>query len=203
MHLRTLSVELTKPYSQKAVAQLGLDRRELEHMLWDRILHRELSSSGKSVIVDKTPGNAAIWERLRDAWPHARYIFLLRHPASMVSSLINGRPERDLDRTVREVLDYVVAVDAARQNLPGITVRYETLTEEPEQVTREVCSFIGVDWDPRMLKYGKKDHGPFQSYIGDWSDNIKSGKVQKARALPAPEDVPDALRDISRTWGYL
>lgn len=202
MHLRTLSVNLTKPYTAKAMSELGLDQRELEYLLWDRIMHRELVRSGKQVIVDKTPGNAGVWERLHEGWPQARYLFLLRHPASMVSSLINGRPDRDLDATVREVRTYVDAVEAARTHLDGLTVRYEELTEKPEQVTREVCAYLGVEWTAKMLDYRKGDHGPFVPFIGDWSDNIKSGKIQKARPLPEPEDVPPALRDITRAWGY-
>ncbi|WP_155058301.1 sulfotransferase family protein [Streptomyces blattellae] len=202
MHLRTLSVDLNKQYTKKAMAELDLDQRELEYLLWDRILHRELVRSGKRIIVDKTPGNAAVWERLQEGWPKARFIFLLRHPASMVSSLINNRPDRDTDQTIREVLTYIEAVEAARTALPGLTVRYEDLTERPEAVTREICEYIGVPWTPKMLDYRKNDHGPFVPFIGDWSENIKSGKVQKARPLPDAEDVPAALRDIARAWGY-
>lgn len=202
MHLRTVTVDLTKPYTKKAMAELQLDERELEYLLWDRILHRELVRSGKKIIVDKTPGNAGVWERLHEGWPRARYVFLLRHPASMVSSLINNRPDRDLDATVREVRGYVEAVQAARTALPGLTVRYEELTEQPERVTRELCAFLGVRWTSAMLEYRKGDHGPFVPFIGDWSDNIKSGSVQKARPLPPPEDVPEPLRAIARAWDY-
>lgn len=202
MHLRTLSVDLSKPYTSKAMAQLDLDQRELEHLLWDRVLHRELVRSGKQIIVDKTPGNAGFWERLAEGWPKARYIFLLRHPASMVSSLINNRPDRDLGATVREVRMYVEAVEAARNGLEGLTVRYEDLTERPEPVTREICTYLGVPWTPKMLDYRKGDHGPFVPFIGDWSENIKSGKIQKARPLPDAQDVPEGLRDLARAWGY-
>lgn len=202
MHLRTLAVDLTKPYTKKAMTELGLDQRELEYLLWDRILHRELVRSGKRIIVDKTPGNAGFWERLHEGWPKARYIFLLRHPASMVSSLINNRPDRDLEATVREVRMYVEAVESARNGLDGLTVRYEELTERPEEVTRQICAYLGVRWTSKMLDYRKGDHGPFVPFIGDWSENIKSGKIQKARALPEPQDVPAALRDITRAWGY-
>lgn len=202
MHLRTLSVDLTKPYTQKAMTQLDLDQRELEYLLWDRILHRELVRSGKQIIVDKTPGNAGVWERLHEGWPEARYIFLLRHPASMVSSLINNRPDRELEATVREVRGYVDAVEAARNGLPGLTVRYEDLTERPEAVTQDICAYLEVPWTPKMLDYRKGDHGPFVPFIGDWSQNIKSGKIQKSRPLPERQDVPTALHDISRAWGY-
>ncbi|MGQ4516894.1 sulfotransferase [Streptomyces sp. DW26H14] len=202
MHLRTLEVRQTKEYTQKAMRQLGLDSEELEHLLWDRVLHRELAHSGKELIVDKTPGNALIWPRLHEAWPDARYLFLLRHPASMVSSLMNGRPGRQPAQTVAEVKRYVDAVDEARDRLPGLTVRYEELTERPADVTRKICAFLGVEWDEGMLEYGKQEHGPFQAYIGDWSDTIKSGKIQRARELPGPDEVPDSLREVTRRWGY-
>jgi hypothetical protein len=55
----------------------------------------------------------------------------------------------------------------------------------------------------KPLDYRKGDHGPFVSFIGDWSDNIKSKKIQKAPPLPDPDDVPVVLRGISRAWGCL
>jgi hypothetical protein len=202
MHLRTLEVRQTKEYTEKAMKQLGLDGQELEHLLWDRVLHRELAHSGKEQIVDKTPGNALIWPRLHEAWPDARYLFLLRHPASMVSSLMNGRPDRKPEQTVAEVKRYVDAVDDARHELPGLTVRYEELTERPADITHEICTFLGVEWNKGMLDYGRQEHGPFQAFIGDWSDNIKSGRIQRARELPRPDEVPDSLREVTRRWGY-
>ena len=36
-----------------------------------------------------------------------------------------------------------------------------------------------------MLEYGKQEHGRYKSGLGDWSENIKSGEVQKAEAAAA------------------
>ena len=44
-------------------------RRAAEYLLWDRLLHRELAASGKSIIADKTPNNVFIVDRLREAGP--------------------------------------------------------------------------------------------------------------------------------------
>lgn len=132
MHLRTLRVDLTRPYSARAMEGLELDRRELEHLLWDRVLHMELERSGKRVIVDKTPANALIRDRLSDCWPDARFLVLLRHPGAVVSSLVNRRKEPDLDAIHAEVLDYGEALEAARTELgaAGHVLRYEELTAE-------------------------------------------------------------------------
>jgi Sulfotransferase family len=200
MHLRTLSLTFTEPYTEKSMQLLDLDQRELEHLLWDRVLHRELVRTSKKIIVDKTPGNADLWERLHEAWPQARFVFLLRHPASVVASQLDSRPDRGLDWTVRHIRNYVEKVDAARTALDGHTLRYEDLTADPEAECRRLCTYLGVEWTPEMLRYGRKDHGPFQVAMGDWSDKIKSGRVQPPR--PLPTEVPTQLRAITKKWNY-
>ena len=52
-----------------------------------------------------------------------------------------------------------------------------------------------------MLEYGEKDHGRYKSGLGDWSDNIKSGEVQKAK--PPPPETPEPLAAVAAKWGYL
>jgi sulfotransferase family protein len=42
-----------------------------------------------------------------------------------------------------------------------LAVRYEDLTTDPEQVTGQVCRYLGVDWTPAMLDYGATQQGPF------------------------------------------
>jgi hypothetical protein len=204
LHLRRLHVSVEdKRYARLAVQELGLDDEALEHLLWDRIMHRQLQRTGKSVFVDKTPGNGAIWERLLKAWPEARFIYLIRHPASIVASLERAYPEASPAGLQRRMLRYAAQVDAARAARPGPLVRYEELTADPERVLRDLCARLGVRFEPHMLDYGRSKHGRFKSGIGDWSDNIRSGEVQPARPLPAPEDVPPQLHDQCRAWGYL
>ncbi|MEO5877802.1 MAG: sulfotransferase [Streptosporangiaceae bacterium] len=203
LHLRTLEVRPSRDYSEDVMGALGLERKELEHLLWDRVLHHELERSGKSLVVDKTPANALMWRRIDSAWPHARYIFLLRHPASVVESVLTRRKGSERDAVTDEIFNYVQGVEDARQNLDGHTLRYEELTADPAGETRRLCAYLGVEWEPEMLDYGKQDHGPIKAIFGDWSANIKSGQVQEARPLPTADQVPEKLREISRLWGYL
>jgi hypothetical protein len=184
------------------MAELGLDQRELEHLLWDRLLHRELRRSGKSVVVDKTPANVFMWERLRECWPAARFIVLLRHPAAIVESLARARPELTVERVEREVLGYARAIEAARTELSGLTVRYESLAAAPTTVLREVCSFLGVAWEPAMLDYGNHDHGAFRAGLGDSGDRIRSGRVHQARELPTNPLASPELQALVEGWGY-
>ena len=203
IHLRYISVSLDRKWSERSMKEMGLDADRLRYLLWDRILERELSSSGKPIIVDKTPNNVFITEELRACWPDARFIFLLRHPAAIVQSRkdwFKGGEHYDEDQNVDLIRRYCEALEEARQAYDGVTVRYEDLTEDPARETQRICEFLGVEWEPGMLDYGKKDHGRYKSGLGDWSDKIKSGEVQKA--APPPPETPEPLRPIAEKWGY-
>jgi hypothetical protein len=51
LHLRHLRVKPGRDFTLDVMAELGLDVRELEYMLWDNVLRFELERSGKSQIV--------------------------------------------------------------------------------------------------------------------------------------------------------
>lgn len=203
MHFRDIEIRHTIKNAEKSSKALGLAGPELEYLLWDRMLHRELEHSGKDLIVEKTPGNVLMWRRIPKCWPDARFVFLLRHPASIASSWHAVRPQHSFEENVRSALVYMNRLEEARSELPGLTVRYEELTADPRGVTRRLCEFLGVDWEPEMLEYGEFAHGAFSAGLGDWTDKIRTGQVQAGRPLPAPEEIPEALRDICVRWGYL
>jgi Sulfotransferase family len=202
LHLRTLRVNIERDYAKRSVELLGLDEKKLEYLLWDRVLDRELRRSRKSIIVDKTPGNAWAWKRLRECWPKARYVFLLRHPLAVAQSLDKAMPDRGFDENVREVASYGNGVESARQALSGFTLRYEDLVQEPERWLRDLCRFLDVTYEPGMLDYGNTDHGPFEFGIGDWSDKLRSGQIQPVTSPSADDRIPSALSELASAWGY-
>ena len=203
LHLRYVSVKLANTWAERAMREMGLDARRAQYVLWDRLLHRELAGSGKRLIVDKTPNNVFIADRLRECWPDARFIFLLRHPAAIARSRKALRPQADDEKNVDVTLRYCEALERARQTYDGPTVRYEELAANPEPTMRRLCAFLGVPWEPAMLQYGRFEHGPYRAGLGDWADKIKTGEVQPPDPPPAPDEIPERLRAMCATWGYL
>jgi hypothetical protein len=203
LHIGDLRVRFDSPYARLSMDLLGLDGGELEHLLWDRLFHRQLAGSGKRVLVDKTPDNVLRAARLRRAWPKARFLFLLRHPANILASAVQGGPDRDPGELAGQVLRYLTCLQDARQALPGLTVRYEDLVGDPVPVLQQVCRFLRVEWVPQMLDYGAVGRGPFFYGVGDWGDKIRSGRVQPDRPPPEPAQIPDFLIPTCRAWGYL
>jgi hypothetical protein len=201
IHLRYVSVQLGNTWSRRSMKEMGLDEKALRYLLWDRVLHRELAASGKPYIVDKTPNNVFIADRLRECWPDARFIYLLRHPAAIARSRVAIRPNIDRERNIKRIRRYCEVLEDVRRRYDGLTVRYEDLTQDPAAVTRQVCEFLDVAWEPAMLDYGRFDHGRYKDGLGDWADKIRTGRVQPA--APPPQEVPEPLQAISAAWGYL
>ncbi|GAA3657835.1 sulfotransferase [Nonomuraea antimicrobica] len=203
-HFRRMTVGLGTEPVRQAMEALGHTHSDIEHMLWDRLLHRELVRSGKPIIAEKTPSNVFAWRRIATCWPDARFIFLLRHPMSIVQSWHEADPvKRPMEQAVPRTLSYMTYLEEARTHLEGLTLRYEELVAEPEAQLRRLCLFLGVEFETAMLQYGKQDHGAFVKGIGDWRDKIRSGTVVAGRPLPTPDEIPAELHDICRKWDYL
>jgi hypothetical protein len=205
LHLRYVSVSFDQKWSERSMAELGLDARAAEYLLWDRLLHRELAASGKAIIADKTPNNVFIVDRLRECWPDARFIFLLRHPGAIARSrqAYKGEQADEDDKNADLIRRYCESLEAARESYDGHTVRYEDLTADPERELRAICSFLGIPFEAGMLEYGQFDHGRYRSGLGDWNEKIKSGQIQPPEPPPPLEEIPPALREICAKWGYL
>ena len=199
LHLRYVSVHFDQKWSERSMKELGLDARAADYLLWDRLLHRELTASRKSIIADKTPNNVFIVDRLREAWPDARFIYLLRHPGAIARSrkTYKGVGADEL------IIKNVEALEAARQTYDGHTVRYEDLTANPERELRKICDFLGVPYEATMLDYGQFDHGRYKSGLGDWNEKIKSGAIQPPEPPPPLDEIDPALREMCAKWGYL
>ncbi len=204
MHLRSIGVTIKGRYGDKALAEVKLDRDELNNVLWDWYLHRELATTGKRLLVNKTPNDVFIADRILACWPDARFIFLLRHPLAVARSRAKLRPQDSEANNIKRVLQYAEAVEAARQTYPGHTIRYEDLTADPTGELTKLCAFLGVPFEPNMLQYGTfAPSSHIKAGLGDWKDEIRSGEVQAPKPLPSAEEIPDALRPIAETWGYL
>ena len=201
LHLRYLDVSIKSKWAVTAMKEIGLDEERLEYLLWDRVLHRELTQSGKRHLVNKTPNDVFIADRIKECWPDSRFIFLLRHPGAIVRSRQNLRPESD--DSAETILRYGDALERARQAHPGLTVRYEDVTTDPEAQTRRICEYLGVPWEAGMIDYGRHDHGRYKAGLGDWAGKIRTGQIQPAEPPPPAHEIPAELHALCAAWGYL
>src|ERR1700722_1991403 len=188
--LAQLTVRAETSWILASLKELQLTTQEVNYLLWDQVLADALSRSGKPTVVLKTPSNVLVWREIAQCWPDARFIFLLRHPASAVASLNasfkaawHPGESGSLAESARKALRYMTSLEEARHALPGRTVRYEDLTAAPGTQAGQLCEYLGLPFEPRMLEYGRFGHGRVGAGLGDASAKLKSGRIQPA-ALP-------------------
>ena len=119
---------------------------------------------GKPRFGDKTPSYMQRLDVLERAFPGALYVHLVRDGRDAALSFVAmTRKARLNPARPRSVPGFAVQwrreVEGARRFGAEAAagryreVRYEDLVADPEAVTRRICTFLGLDFEPAMLDY--------------------------------------------------
>lgn len=121
-------------------------------------------------------------EALARAYPDARFLVLMRDPRAMVHSLV--RLAEKNEGQAASVLSYLrhwrkyqafLQVLSTSAEFSGRlqSVSYEELIRDPARVLAGICSFLGLEWDSRLLATaGYRGAGG----IGTWRGNSSERK---------------------------
>lgn len=125
--------------------------------------------------------------RLPELFPAARFIHIVRDPRDVARSCIGMgwvgtvhhgadywiRAERGWDRVVREV-------PPERR----IDVRYEALVRSPAEVLGEITAFLGVEYHPAMLEYGRDTtyEAPDPRLVEQWRTKLSPREIELVEA---------------------
>ncbi|HEX4157423.1 MAG TPA: sulfotransferase [Rhizomicrobium sp.] len=133
-------------------ATLELPRlRQVIDLVYDHLLRR----SGKARLGDKTPPYIAIVPQLAALYPEAKFIHLIRDGRDVAISYIEMTYECRFYDGRR--FDWIAALEKARSYRRSehaaqiLEVRYENLVARQEATLREICTFLGEEFEPQML----------------------------------------------------
>ena len=134
----------------------------------------------KPLLGEKTPIHSHMQLWLRDSYPKARTVVLLRHPITNVAAMFKRRPSLGLDRAIDVYLSYYrgALADLLDKPDPGvIIVRYEDLLASPQESVGSLQQWLGAGDSPiaETFHYFVK-----QSYVGD---RIEPSRDDELRAL--------------------
>jgi carbamoyltransferase len=119
-----------------------------------------LEASGKRIFLDKTPRYYFVIPELRRLFPKAKFIFLIRNPAAVLSSILEAWVQSEDIARLRPLRDDLLLapkllLEGIRDSVPGsIVVRYEDLVSAPERVVSGLCGHLGIEFDPSIIQYG-------------------------------------------------
>lgn len=122
----------------------------------DLVYAEQLARAGKARCGDKTPIYIEIVPQLVALYPGARFIHLIRDGRDVSISRIDAGWERYYERSrftwtqTMRWRDRYANAPFARQILE---IRYEDLVTDTEPTVRQICRFLGEDFEPGMLDW--------------------------------------------------
>jgi hypothetical protein len=193
--------------------------------------YRELFDRAFSIVAEARNAPAEGWVGIKEVWtiefcaalsrayPGARFIVIMRDPRAVIASM-HKLAEKDASQRAhtlsylrhwRKCAAFCIHYGSDPQLRGRLhVVRYENLVADRSRSAREVCDFLEVDWEPRMMDEGGLWDPATQSV---WRGNssygslrgIDTAPVEKWRATLDPAAA--ALADLvcgpeMRLFGY-
>jgi len=180
---------------------LASDRSE--RGIFEAFLRVYADRRAKAVIGEKTPAHLAYVETLLEWFPDGRVVHCMRDPRGIFVSELRRRREHAVAFPYRQlafvppllerflllqvVWAWAGAVHrhrALRRRYPGRyrMVRFEHLVAEPAETMTELCAFLGVAPEPRMLEQKVTSKGARVGSVGfdagasdRWREHIGAG----------------------------
>ena len=168
---------------------------------------------GRTRVGEKSPVHTHWVGHLKDAFPDAKFIHVLRDPRAVVSSRVKAgfgtdllapnvdrwKRAAEMDRTFGPVL----GPDRYR------VVRYEELVTDLEPVIRGVCEFLDLEFRDEMLKPHEREQKGFPGRSKDWMENtlkpVFTSSIDKWKETMSSRDialVEHGLRGWMEPLGY-
>lgn len=138
------------------------------------------------------------FDRVRELWPDARFIFLVRDPRDVARSCIGmgwvGEPTSGA-RYWRKPVTRWLKLRETLDPMHFVEVRYEDLLRQPESVLDRCCRLLGERFDPSMLEFSRTStYEPIDPTLAEqWR------RKMNARAA---EIIDYECLDAMRRFGY-
>ncbi len=176
---------------------------------------------GDRILVDKCPhlcADAAALARLTHWYPDAKFVWIVRHPGSVIRSIqhmshhevllqgYDATPDTLWHMGNKNIEDFLATVPAQQ----WVRLQYEELVMEPEATMRRVLDTLGLEFDPAVLEPYTGDRmregPPGARPVGD--PNMAShGRIRPELATKwlagfDASTVDDATRAMAAQFGY-
>ena len=160
---------------------------------------------GKRRCGEKTPEHALFTGTLRQWFPAATILHILRDPRDVVASLLAmPRKPKSVLTNASTWVRCNLGAQQAREHPGYLLIRYEELVAQPEEQLQRVCAFIGEEYRPEMLT-PDANQGPTFPWLQRAQEPVTTERLGKWREQLTADQV--ALVEWRagqhmRTFGY-
>ena len=150
--------------------------------------------NGKARWGDKTPRYVENIPLLAKLWPNGRFVHLVRDGRNVALSYadVPFGPKTVVRAAELWASRVRMGIEAGRA-LGGeryIEIRYEDLVEDAEGEAKDLCDFLGVDFDSGMLDYTERARGAVLPRAQKYNPHVSQRPISKVRSWE--ESMSDA-----------
>ena len=126
--------------------------------MYQTLYTKLLERTDATLFLDKTPRYYLILSELKEVFPTAKYILLVRHPLSVLTSVLRTWVKNNwlrLTNYKKDLIDAPKRIIGAQERFGTSTllVRYEDLVQRPEDKLSDLCGHLEIDFEPDMIHY--------------------------------------------------
>ena len=119
-------------------------------------LYALIAHKNEKYVLDKTPRYYMIIKEIEKIFPDGKFIFLFRHPLSILASIIenfnNGklgdwRHKIDLYKGPFMLCEGYKAIKRK-----SIAIQYESLIDNPKDVIKDICNYLSISYSQTLIK---------------------------------------------------
>jgi len=185
--------------TREAFYQALLAAPRTERDVYRTMLAIHAPREGRVILGDKTPGNLYHVPTLLEWFPKAKVIHTVRDPRAVMASEWRRRmmaPDTPLARLTRPLYSIFIVVHMTVAGFRAVKLhhryrrlypesyylsKFEDLVVHPEQSTRKLCDFLGIEFSPVMLNpdqvgssYGRQGGTGFdREALTRWRSHLK------------------------------
>ncbi|UOQ45393.1 sulfotransferase [Halobacillus salinarum] len=163
---------------------------------------KKVSRSNFKMWIDHTPNNLEYVKQLKEIYPQAKFIHLVRDGRGVASSIIpldwGPNTVKSAANLWKTKLSYGLAAEQFVNKDDIFRVKYEELVIDPEKTLKEICEFLGIVFQKSMIdgngfsppKYTTKQHDlvgtkPNKSRTEAWKHKLDSREIEIFECLTA------------------
>ncbi|NEO57615.1 MAG: alpha/beta fold hydrolase [Okeania sp. SIO3B5] len=216
MEIQNLDATASQTLIQDMESQ-NLSIQQVYRMLQENIAPR--------LLVDKSPSygmNRTVLERAEAIFANSKYIYLVRHPYSVIESFVRMRMQKLLGfgnedpyqiaeqvwvKSNQNILDFLTGLESERYH----QIHYEKLVKEPEKVLSQLCDFLNIDFQPELLQPYQGDRmteGVHQTSLSINDPNflqhntIDQNLADKWKTIQLPHSLGEEAQHIANQLNY-
>ncbi|NEP35320.1 sulfotransferase [Moorena sp. SIO3B2] len=167
-------------------------------------IYEQLSrQTGKAIVIDSTKEIKWITEQITAIENTNSQIFLLfmqRDGRAVINSYLRKYPENNVEQRINSWVEKINNTQLFYEQFSGkkSKVKYEELASKPAEVTKRLCDFFEIEYQPEMVEYYLHEHHPIG---GNSGTQFLVAKAQNKNLDTSFAKVSENRRDYYQNHG--